>query len=391
MTGPAGATVRLRPLSVVEDGDDVLVGDPETGTFVAIPPVGAVVIAALRRGDSVAAAAREAEAFAGEPVDVPDFVATLRDLGFVETGPPAPAGGAAPGRPGRWARVLFGRTAWAVYAACALFDLAVLAVWPPARPDPGSDAFVFAAAGPSALVLTPFALAVMGVHECWHWLAARAAGVPARFGLDRRVLFLVFETDLSQLWTLPRRRRYGPLLAGLAVDGAVLSCLLAARLAGLGLPVLGAWSFVLVSHMVWQCMIFLRTDLYAVLVTATGCRDLWRVKTLLLRRAFGRLGPDGEAELAAAHPRDLRVGRWFRWLWLAGFGVVAGWAAVFFVPVVPPVVDWTAGHLANGPLTWDFWYGLGCAAVIFVPWAAVAALAGREYLGRLRLWIIERR
>ncbi|MGH3243959.1 MAG: hypothetical protein ACRDNL_26515 [Spirillospora sp.] len=35
MTGPAGATVRLRRLSVVGDGDDVLVGDLETGL---VPP-----------------------------------------------------------------------------------------------------------------------------------------------------------------------------------------------------------------------------------------------------------------------------------------------------------------------------------------------------------------
>lgn len=389
--------VRLRPLSVVEDGEDVLVGDPETGTFVAMPVVGAVVIAALRRGATVAEAAREAEAFAGEPVDIPDFVGTLRDLGFLE--PDKPAAPERAGEPGpRWirgvrpelARPLFGRAAWTVYAACVLFDLAMFTFRPALRPDPAADAFVFGDVGLSALVLTPFALAVMAVHECWHWLAARAAGVPARFGLDRRVLFLVFETDLSQLWAVPRRRRYGPLLAGLAADGTVLACLLAARLAGAAAPVLAAWSFVLVSHMAWQCMIFLRTDLYAVLVTAAGCRDLWRVKTLLLRRAFGRLRPDEAAELAAAHPRDLRVGRWFRWLWLAGFGAVAAWAVVFFVPVVPPVLEWTAGRLAQGPLTAGFWSGLGCAAVVFGPWAAVAVLAVRDHAGRLRLWIIAR-
>ncbi|WP_433479135.1 hypothetical protein ACQPZP_20155 [Spirillospora sp. CA-142024] len=41
----------------------------------------------------MAQAAREAEEFAGEPVDVPDFIGTLRGLGFVEPGPGEPAAG----------------------------------------------------------------------------------------------------------------------------------------------------------------------------------------------------------------------------------------------------------------------------------------------------------
>jgi hypothetical protein len=32
--------------------------------------------------------------------------------------------------------------------------------------------------------------------------------------------------------------------------------------------------------------VFLRTDLYGGLVTATGCRNLWTVTSLLLRPAF---------------------------------------------------------------------------------------------------------
>ncbi|MFD9939742.1 hypothetical protein ACFWX0_02975, partial [Nonomuraea sp. NPDC059022] len=60
-------TVRLRPLSLVEEGEEVLVGDPESGTFITIPAVGGVVISALQRGATTEEAAREAEALAGAP------------------------------------------------------------------------------------------------------------------------------------------------------------------------------------------------------------------------------------------------------------------------------------------------------------------------------------
>ncbi|MFG2006330.1 hypothetical protein ACGFNU_45010 [Spirillospora sp. NPDC048911] len=395
-----GEPVRLRPLSLVDEGDDVLVGDPETGTFVAMPKVGGVVIAALQRGATPEEAGREAAAFAGEPVDMDDFVATLRELGFVAEGEAAgqeaaegelaqaavaagSASAAGSVRLGGLVRVLFGRTAWVVYAACALFNVGVLVGVPSMRPDPAEDAFVFDDIGRSILFLYPFTLAVMAVHEVWHWLAARAAGVPARFGVDRRMVFMVFETDLSHLWAVPRGRRFGPLLAGMAFDSVVLACLLAVRLAaGSDLPpvarsLAAAWSFVLVSQLLWQCMLFLRTDLYAVFITAAGCRNLWRVKTLLLRRAFGRLGAAEAGELDAADPRDVRVGSWFRWLWLAGFAAVAAWVLAFVLPTVPPVVEWTADGISGPPLDGTFWYALVCAAFFFGPWFVVLAVAIR--------------
>jgi len=50
--GAPGTGVRLGPLSVVDDGGDVLVGRPDTGRFISVPPVGGVVVRALLAGAS---------------------------------------------------------------------------------------------------------------------------------------------------------------------------------------------------------------------------------------------------------------------------------------------------------------------------------------------------
>jgi len=399
-------TIPLRPLSVVDEGDDVLVGDPETGTFVSLPPVGGVVIRALQRGATVEEAGRDAAALAGMPVDMEAFVAALHDLGFVATGEevagtddtPTPQRTAAiQGR--RWlrgprpelVRPLFGRVAWCVYAALALFDVGCLLLRPELRPD-HRDAFALDDIGLSALLLIPCATVIMALHEGWHWLAARNAGVAARFGIDRRMVFLVFETDLSQLWSVPRRRRYGPVLAGLAIDSAVLSLLLGARLAAeeglwspprLMLRLLGAWAFIQIASMLWQLMVFLRTDLYALLVFASGCRNLWRVKSLLLSQALGRLTPDQADELTAASPRDISLGRWFRWVWLGGFGLIAAWALVFWLPVQLRILEWTWDGLAQGPTTGDFWSTAACSSILLWGPLLVLVLAARDAAGRI--------
>jgi hypothetical protein len=60
------------------------------------------------------------------------------------------------------------------------------------------------------------------------------------------------------------------------------------------------------------------SDVYAVLVAATGCSNLWSVSRLTLRRYAGLASPAYRAELQEVHPRDLAVARWYVWLYLAG-------------------------------------------------------------------------
>ncbi|WP_188197407.1 hypothetical protein [Nonomuraea sp. SYSU D8015] len=405
MSTPEATTVRLRPLSLVEEGDEVLVGDPETGVFITIPAVGGVVIAALQRGATIEETAAEAEAFAGEPVDIPSFVETLQELGFVEdgSGEEREAARTAPIQGRRWLagisqeaiRPFFSPMAWAFYAACGVFSVAVFVMVPSLFPDPAEDAFAFADIGLSAVLLMPFSMVSMALHECGHWLAARAIGIRSRFGVDRRLMLLVFETDLTQVWAVPRRQRYGPLLGGMAIDAVVLALLLGARLlihTGVWSPpdpvdsTLAVWVFVKLAGFLWQCMIFLRTDLYAVMVNVLGCRNLWQVKTLMLRRAFGRLTPEQAAELEAAAPADVRAARWFRWVWLAGSLGVLAWFAFFLLPVVVVVLQWAAAGVALGPLTGQFWWALLCATLLLGQETLAIVLAGREYARRFVAW-----
>jgi putative peptide zinc metalloprotease protein len=375
--------VRLRELSVVDEGDHVIVGDPQAGVFVAVPPVGGAVVRALLAGASLAQATTIAERFAGQPVDVATFIDRLAGLGFVagqDDDQSRPALTAAL-QQRRWlagpapehVRWLFGRAAWTVYAGLFVVDLVIMAARPQLLPRPrAAYQLLGAGAGPSLVALFPLATILVAAHECGHWLAARAAGLSARFGIDHRMYFVVFETDLSQLWALPRRRRFGPLLAGLAVDSTVLAVLLGVQLAagrwwplpGPAVRLAAALAFTVTAAMTWQCLLFLRTDLYGVLVAATGCHNLWRVKTLSLRSALRILRPAQAAELAAATPRDRAVATWFRWLWLAGYLAASAWFAWFYLPILTRLVTWTGHGLTVSPATTRFWITVGCAAIL---------------------------
>ena len=150
----------------------------------------------------------------------------------------------------------------------------------------------------------------------------------------------------------------------------------------LAAAVVAALVFVEAAAMTWQCLLFLRTDLYGVLVHATGCHNLWRVKTLSLRSALGILSPAQAAELAAAGPRDRAVAAWFRWLWLAGYLAAAAWFAWFSVPLLARLAGWAWPGLAASPGMGRFWITIGCVTILAWRLGAPAAFTLRRFRRR---------
>lgn len=388
MTDVGTTTVALRDLTVTDDGEECIIGDPSAGNYINVPVVGGIVVRSLLAGRTVAEAEAEAEAFAGESVDVASFVETLDELGFV-----AHDGPTGDGRPALTAPVqqhtwftgadervacwFFGRTAWSVYAVAALFSLITFAVRPDLLPL-STDAIVVADFGISALVVLPVGWSITVLHEYWHWLAVRALGLQSRFGIDVRYgVFLVFETDLTQIWSVPRRRRYGPQLAGMAVQGVLLAATLLAEVLWRDAPFLRLLVLLNLATLMWQAMIFLRSDLYAVLVTATGCTNLWETTQLRAKAMVHLISASERRALDDAAPADRRVSRWFVHVWLIGPVFAVGYLVWYLLPWISEAVAWTAAGLAASPTTGTFWWTVASAVALFGPLALTAAVAAR--------------
>lgn len=129
----ASESLDWRSLSVVDDGDEVLLGDRRIGSFVAVPPVGGTVIRALQAGATVDQATAVAEDLAGEPVDVRLFLEELQTLGIVGAEAVGPVR-SAPIQQRRWvygpgrarARPMFATPAWILYGVAFAFSVGCL-------------------------------------------------------------------------------------------------------------------------------------------------------------------------------------------------------------------------------------------------------------------------
>ena len=348
---------RYGALNVVPDGAGYVLGSRYSRDFVAVPAIGGDVVRWLQAGYSVEECARRAEERMGEPVDVAGFVAGLAEAGLL----PTDGVEAVPTRVPAWARrtgrVLFGPAGLAVQAALTLTAAAAMVAVPRLRPA-YTDAIVTGVPLVSLVVVALVGTASGLVHECAHVLAAAARGVPSRVSISRRMVTLVYQTDLTRLWGVPRRTRVVPLLAGMLSDAATVGVVVLLELTVLrGAPPLAvqlarALVFVKVAGLVFQLEVFMRTDLYALFVVATGCRNLWGTKGAVARSAVRRASAEDRALLDTVDRKEVFWARVYLFLYVPGVVWTAWYFAVFAVPAVRRLLAMSVDALAtHGPVS----------------------------------------
>jgi putative peptide zinc metalloprotease protein len=118
----------------------------------------------------------------------------------------------------------------------------------------------------------------------------------------------------------------------------------------------------------WQFVVFMRTDIYGVMVVGLDCLNLSRISRLRMASRFRRLTPDEVSELNDASPRDRAASRWYSCVQAAGLLIVIIYAARIALPVTIYLLRWTADGLSqHSPATLRFWAVLGSAIVLLGP------------------------
>ncbi len=347
--------VVVHPLTRQPDAGGILVGRKDLGVFLLLPADAVEVLDDLAGGMSVGEAAALYHQRHGETPDLDDLLTALEQRGFVQ---PAAADGAASEdadapetvhrRPlksfhfewisQRWAARLCSRPV--LVAGGVIVLLAATAALLNPSLIPGWRAAYF----PNKTVAGLLFLMVLGLfttflHEMAHLTAARSLGVSCRFGIGNQLWFLVWETDMTGIWSLPRRQRYLPILAGPLFDLLTASVLvligfaqasgwipLHPRVVQLGRALL----FVYLMRLAWQCYFFLRTDFYYALSNLFGCKSLMNdTKVYLRNRAVRLLRIGKEVDQTHIPAVERRMIPAYSVIWLAGRGLA--FALLLFV------------------------------------------------------------
>ncbi|MGF1645800.1 MAG: hypothetical protein ACFCVF_02600, partial [Kineosporiaceae bacterium] len=387
----AGPT-RYDELTLVRDGDGWILGSPRSADFLAVPELGGSIVRWLQEGWDVGRCEARAADVAGEPVDVAGFLAELESAGLLAAPGEAPAPAVRTGPPrGRWlGRLLFGPAGVTVQCSAALLGAAVLVARPDLRPH-WSDAIVTSVPLASILIMTVVGVAGGLVHEAAHYLAAARRSVPSSISMGRRLFTIVYQTDLTRLWTLPRRQRFLPLVAGMLIDAAIAGGLLV-LLAGplqdahpLIVDVVRAVVFTRLVGIAFQAAAFMRTDLYAILAVASGCRNLWATKGAVARRLIGRATADDVTHLESVSRAEIRWGTAYLVLYVPGIVAGTWYFAAFALPALWAILLMATGAVAqHGLLSLLGAAGAVATVLAVVPTGLMLVDAGRSALRVVR-------
>jgi putative peptide zinc metalloprotease protein len=336
------------------DGEEIVIGLPVAGTFLALPAEAIEILDSLASGKTVGKAQAEFARVHGVEPDIDDLLRCLEQRGFVrlhgrehrsEIRPQGAVGSTGKGVryhfasiPQSVAKQFFGPFPISFYLVTIIVALGVACSHPSLIPR--GDSLVFSNHRTvQILILSLFVYFTIFLHELAHLLAAKAQGVNSRLGISRRLWVLVAETDMTGLWAVPSRQRYLPMLAGPLLDGfsaALLFLLLFAqskRVFAMAPPVeqfCRALIFAYLLRLLWQCCLFVRTDFYYVIANFFHCKSLMRDTEVFVKNLFLRvIGSTALADQAHIPSRERRIIRFYSVLWALGRGLA--FFSLFFI------------------------------------------------------------
>lgn len=330
-----------------EDGF-ILVGRQDIGSYVSIPVDALEVIDLLSAGKTIGETEHILEEKYGEEVEIREFIQDLLDNEMVRS-----VNGTAivttskaqkdlfSGITQKQVGWMFSKAAWVIYTGMAVVCLVIFAVYPDHIPQPVDYFFhPFYSVAVGFMFFCGWIL--VAIHELAHLFAAKSVRTEGYFSLGHRLVFLVAQTNLGNIWTIPRNKRYTVYLAGMAWDTvAIFICLLlilssdynVITLAPLWYNFLKAIVFIKVWGIIWQFRFNMQTDVYYTVANYFRCKNLLGdAKTYIknfLSRFIKRIEP---RDMSNMPDHEMNAVKWYSVFYFVGTSVTL---ATYFLRTIP--------------------------------------------------------
>ncbi|MFE4835875.1 hypothetical protein ACFRAU_14500 [Arthrobacter sp. NPDC056691] len=383
---------RLRDISIVQDGTNYIVGSSISGVYVDVPEIGALILTWLQSGSGVADCEARAATLMGQPVDVASFLRQLEDENVLVQPLARHRPEKAP-RGARAGRLLFGAAGTWAQVGLGLTGAALIIGNPDLRPSP-ADFNVGGSPLVSLLTATVISCLCTVLHEAAHVLAAASEGVRSTLSISRRMYFVTAQTDLTRLWSLPRRQRYRPLIAGITIDAAITGLLLiicqaaGPRLGEMAISWIRMAVVLQLSALTAQSALFMRTDLYAVLATFSGSRTLWRTKTAVLHSWLGKPTTEDTEVLGQATPKELSWARRYLALYIPGLALAGWYLMEVTLPGVVQILHLAIDELGRPDFSSSTtWAAVASVVLVVLPSGTVLLVAGHEAVTKVNTFL----
>ncbi len=280
--------IEFYKISFRKEKDVYVVWTENSSNFIEIPASSFLTIELLQKGKTPNEVAKILKNKYDEQYDVVDFIQEMTKLGFVRSinGTPIPSNQE---KRKRFSLIKKEHISWIYSKPFLILYFSVIAlatlvlIFNPMYFPSYSDLFFTDSYIVVLVVSFAIGLGLVFLHEFSHLLAGKAAGIDGYFSVGMRLYIPVAETNLTQLWSLPRKKRFIPFFAGMITDGVICSFLIFLLwFSDLNFIILGDFVpfvemivLVLYYSLFWQFLFFIRTDLYYAISNLFGCRNLY--------------------------------------------------------------------------------------------------------------------
>ncbi|SHM39801.1 hypothetical protein [Gracilibacillus kekensis] len=360
------SNILLHSLHIREDKKHYIVEQPQTGEYFEMPRVCIEAINRINSGDPLKRVEEELIAsYPKEEIDLIDFIEQLIKLGLVKEVDgeviilnkknSAPTGFMWVSS--QFANILFNRFTIPIFFLLLLFNIIMFIKSPQLLPV-YSDLFIFDAMVFNTLLYALIILIMLVFHECGHILAIRAHGLPANVQLSNRLFLIVAETDLTHAWKLPTKSRNLLFLAGMFIDQLILSLTLTLKLTNLSqnLIIDGILSLIILDlfiKTIYQCCIYMKTDLYYVLENVTSCYNLMENGKKKMSKWIPFISEDKHTTTFEGEEKIVKI---YSVFYFISVGLTMIIIFFFFLPQLYYMLLTTVPHLTeplNNPYFWD--------------------------------------
>ncbi|WP_249366687.1 hypothetical protein [Neobacillus rhizophilus] len=362
----SNSILHLVPIEIHKDKKHYIVEAEVSGEFYEMPEVCIDAINLMNKGESLGRTEKLLkEKYPTEEIDILDFAQQLLELHLiaemdgVKLDPPT-AQKSHSGFlwvPQKLGQFFFNRYTNSVYSVLFLGCIVLFVLNPSLFPH-YKDLFIFDLMVlniPAWLVLS-FLLVL--IHEFGHVLAIRAYQLPTKLEIGHRLFLVVLETDMSSSWKLPAKDRNVLYLAGLRFDTVILFFALIGQSifpvgSGIFLSVLKVVVLDTFIRMVYQCCIYMKTDLYYVFENTTGAYNLIENAQQVFRNLFTFIKPARQKEVMFEEEK----GTVFTYtiFYVLGVGLTLSLFFGYYLPQVLFAMTKIHHCFHYGPSTYHFW------------------------------------
>ncbi|MDQ1147487.1 putative peptide zinc metalloprotease protein [Bacillus sp. SORGH_AS 510] len=355
----------LVPINIREEKKHFIVEDGSSGEFYEMPKICIDAITLINHGKTLGEIEQQLkDQYPNEEVNLVDFAEQLLQLHLV-----AEIDGVKVTVPDRkkehlgfqWVspklgKFFFNKPSQFFYIGLLFLNLFLLLSHPTLFPH-YKDLFIFDYMALNIITWLGLTFCTVLIHEFGHVLAMRAYNLPTKLDVGHRLILVVLETDMSTVWKLPAKDRNLLYLAGLCFDMIILSLALVSQVifingSGIFLSIMSLIVLDTFIRLIYQCCIYMKTDLYYVFENVSGCYNLMENSQEKIKKWVPFLKFQGEEVVFAGERKVIFT---YSIFYFIGVFLTLSLYIVFYIPQLLFAVKRIIPGYLEGPTSLPFW------------------------------------